>query len=682
MPIRLSELESIYSYDTTCADASLTDRDEDSEIVAPYYADAASSTTAYGKHAFFDYRLPEYQFDAYFYEHRFCCEETDTGEVYVVKIEPPLKDKDGYADQWFSVYLSKGTVADIDSFFEGTNDYAPQINITETGPVRRFKVDGSWATEAYDSGLMTYTYDPAWSQDAQLYSAETVTSGIFITYDEFGDKVEGSYKRGIGLQLIDASIGLLPQKWELVDPELFECKFNPAPDTGRDDFGSIEVDQWYPGSYCMSQIGYTCSSGTKTITFDFNSEGSDEYRLERHISKVEMEFTYGERIDVAHFHLPAVKIELSDNEAFSGGTTVTKYNDQTMTLSEEEKILGTQRCKFKWTLAAAEMLNTYRYMRISFDTLPDANEKSDAGWTDESYGNYNHRVLIEYLRVHDVTFIEGIEIIKTYERKYNVSVGGHGDFPPHGWESTGSLLYPIAGQGDTVYQRDTYPGGVVGAAGYTGDHTTVGKCRGRVMKSVHIDKERLNPGDVWEYEAEQKKIHDEIALAGSQSMSLRAIYPPDFEQYASYKGIPLPPAMWDCSMTASYVLPLDVVIPRAKYSPGGHYFIQDFENIEVRNACGRHGRVFWRSTENVFEYIYVHNCTDEAACGTPQSFGTIDALTAYARGVGNLLINPLIYLRADMSRQSWIENQMLAGESASTYSRSNMLLYPSIDSLN
>ena len=202
------------------------------------------------------------------------------------------------------------------------------------------------------------------------------------------------------------------------------------------------------------------------------------------------------------------------------------------------------------------------------------------------------------------------------------------------------------------------------------------------MKAVHPDKELLDPGDIWEYEAEQKTIHDEIAFAGSTTMSLVAMYPPDFERYAAEKGIVLHRASWNCSMTANYVLPLTRVIPREKYSPVGHYFTQDFENMERRSGCGKHGAIFWRSTEDVFEYIYVHDCTDEAACGEQFTTGTIDVLTAYFRGVGNLLINPLVYIQADMSRADWISDQIASGEAAGSYDRTNMLLYPGADSLN
>jgi hypothetical protein len=264
------------------------------------------------------------------------------------------------------------------------------------------------------------------------------------------------------------------------------------------------------------------------------------------------------------------------------------------------------------------------------------------------------KVWLKSLYVYGQNFTDAIERIKVYERKYYTSTGKHGNFPPHGYDSTGSLLYPIPEDRSTVYQYDSI-GGVVGMPGSAGACDTMNKIRGRLLYACHPDKEVLDvPRQLDRWEARQKEIHDAIALEGSTLISMKSAILPGLAEYLATKKMYFTQPSWNCAFTNDLVRSLLAVEEKASYSPCGHFFEHDFENMHMEYACGARGAIFARIVADVFEYVWKHACSGNV------EWTSMDALTAYFRGIGNIMINPFIFIAAAINRRDEVNARRLA----------------------
>jgi hypothetical protein len=307
-----------------------------------------------------------------------------------------------------------------------------------------------------------------------------------------------------------------------------------------------------------------------------------------------------------------------------------------MRLATKDIDLGQREMILDWNMQAEDVFDPHDKWRLRFRLQPTGAEIESAGIQDY-YSTGENTVLIKCIYLYNTRFIDAEEYISTYERKYNISYGTYGDFPPGGWESTGSLLYPAIHEASTVYQRDSLAG-VVGLPGSAGKLETMDKVRGRIMFETHDDKEELPNKTLSKMEQEQKIIYDEIAIkSGSTSFTLRAVVPPGFSAKLSEVGAYYP-GLWSCSFTNTVVLPLYVVTSQGPYNGQGYYFDWDFSNYRLIHRCaGSQAGLFTVGSKWNFDYV-LRSAFDEGV------FQPGYAINLYRSTIGRILSDAWDYI--------------------------------------
>lgn len=607
-------------------------------VDSPYEVDDSGNLN--GKHLFLNIEYPDYKYDFRMGEHRLICDEG----THSMSIVAPIQNEDG----------------SFETLYWGLT--------LNNGPTRCFDKNGNWIEDVGDSTLCNKVlYDtcttPPWVTDVTIFDTGYANpipdpNRAIESYDSIGDLVYEYYQRGLSASLNTPLLKYLPTKMKLLGSDDYVVRFDTIPncmDADDDNqWSAVDLNTWLPCQFCF-YVDYCCGVADvgKTINIDFDFGGLYS------IGGVVIEFKYGaEEIEIVEiegegpkfignlYNLPGVTLYKSTD----GFVWEEIYGLSNMSLANKNTELKSVGTFHEIDREAVEILEGHRFFRIEFRVSPTQTEINNAGGELSEYYGYtgvSSMVSIECIRIYYGVLESANETIKTYERKYNISYGSHGDFPPHGYDSTGSLLYPLSSDRSTVYQYDSI-GGVVGMPGTSGVLNTMNKVRGRLLKETHMDKERVVGNSLSKYESEQKKIHDDVAIkSGSTSFTMKSVTPPGLEAFLNEIGMSFP--TWGCEFTNTTVRPLSPIAEREMYSPCGHLFDWDIENIHREYACGKHGSIFHRSTEDVFEYVFRHQCSDFKQ-------DMVDALTAYYRGIGNLLINPFVFTQADAARADRFSN--------------------------
>lgn len=661
-----ANLESIdcsnYSDLPCCAMSNIVGKD--CLFSTPYFAEGCDSIPE-GRHLFLNIGYPDYKYDYKIGEHRLVAEEDE----YFISIIPPT----------FTVVSGADSNLTINEFFWAD---------ISTGPYRAFDLDGNWvagsgvAPRDGNENLYYELYDTCtvapWATEATLFApgyTDKTEAGaesddrVIITYDDIGDELKEYYQRGLAISFNTNRFDYLAQKETLLPYETYDMVFSARPTcmdlTDSNPFAALDPGDPYPGvynldiDYCMGDLG----AGT-TISIDFIiRRESDDVSKDSGvgaISRIECEFGYGEFIE-SLYHIPAVTIVVDGS---------TKYECNIMSIADKGDF-ETKRCSYSWSVPSQDIfgakkeeadnrksmmetgdsIETTNTVTITFRISPTA-EELDAGIGND-YLNYVNMINLKNIYLYDANFVESIETVEVYERKYNISYGTHGDFPPHGYDSTGSLLYPLSTDKSSVYQYDTLAG-VVGLAGTAGEHKTMNKVRGRIMKECHPDKEPIEgPKNLYKWEAKQKEIHDEIAInSGATAFSMTANAPPAIEDRLNEIDMSFP--QWNCSFDNTVVRPLEAVQQYSTYSPCGHRFTWDFEHMYRFYACGAHGRLYGRSVQDVFDYVFETACPEYGNYEITQ----IDVLVAYYNGIARVLVNPFEYVQGDLTWRDEIQQRI------------------------
>ena len=604
-----------------------------------------------GKHDFLDITYPDYEYDYEMKEHRLI---TDEGS-HILKVIPCNYNEEGYIlflltldDGPFRIFDIDGEwVTDIPDSIE-FNYPAYTTNKEKCENIYAWCIDGDWieAVTLFDSNIVF--------EDSQLEYKATAESEdrVIYTYDANGEEVVTYYQRGLYIELDQSKFAYLPSQSVIIPPNLYELKLNKVADDSYNDYTEEESINYYVPATNYLDLKYYCPSvdaGGVEILFNFTGEG-EEYK-KRILSKVQCIFTIGAEPDEdipnafewkgKLYHEPAIEILVSED----GSAFTSIYNDTSMSVSNKTSgYPQEQQWSYKIPFSLDFVKSPVNFVKLKFRITPTETELSDAG-VSNYYIFCENWVHIKFIYLYDLEFIEGVETINTYECRYNISYGSHGDIPPHGYESTGSLLYYNPIDRSTVYQMDS-SSGMLGVSNSSGALTSVNKTRGRIMEACHQDKERLTGSIVSKWENEQQKIHDDIAIGDrANSFSMAYIVPPGLVSYLSEKNMEIS-LHGGCSFVNTYPRPLSSIKKQSMYSPWGHYFKIDMSFIHREYTCGRFGSVFGRLTRDVFEYSFV-NAYDDAMSEDENGIsgaGTIDAITAYVHGAGMLLINPFLFL--------------------------------------
>jgi len=583
---------------------------------------------ASGKFLFCTVEYPDYKYDYKIGEHRLVLEEDE----YDIKLTAPVRNSDGeYESPYFFIQLG-------------------------TGPERLFDVNGNWDATHVDNThyelYYTCTKDP-WFTDVTLFAAgytnksiiQAETDGrMLIDYDGVGDEVKTYYQRGLNVTLTPGQFSyFLPREKTLIDSGDCEVRFSHVPScTGGEEFEEIELSEWYPTEHCI-EMPYCCSEENVEFEFKFSSKKA--------VERVICDFKFGsEKIAIEDtdvtisdmspdtlidrlYHVPAVSLFSSaDGESY----TLVHTDSASMVLAAPTDGISTRQIIMDWDDDIANIMEPNLYFKIKLRVKPTPDEIALSEIPD--YNECENVVHFECNYIYDSVFIDATESISTYERKYNISYGTHGDFPPHGYDSTGSLLYTRTKENSTVYQRDSVHG-VVGMAGTDGENKTMNKVRGRIMKECHDDKEPL-PGSVLSnWEKEQKIIHDDIALnSGDTSISFISIAPPGMEEKLNEVGVSFPYS-WTCTFDNTIILPLKEVTWYDPYSPCGQEFYWDLSNLHWQHRCaGSQFGAHSVGSKEVWKYKF------HSVCGGDLDVGTYNAVTVYAHSIAQRLLSLFVYV--------------------------------------
>jgi hypothetical protein len=584
---------------------------------------------ASGKFLFCTINYPDYKYDYKIGEHRLVCEESD----YDVELIAPVRNDEGvYESPYFFVQLG-------------------------TGPERMFDVAGNWDPTSdgnvYYDLYTTCTTSP-WSTDITLfapgYTDKTIAQAeaddrVIVDYDGVGDEVITYHQRGLSVVLVPSKFSdFLPREKTLIDPGEYEVRFSHVPScTGGEEFDEIELADWYPMTHCM-EMPYCCSEESVEFEFQFSSK--------KVVERLICDFKFGaeeteESVSWRLHHIPAISVfKSTDGETY----TLVHTDSSSMVLATKDTEVSSKRIIIDWDVAAADVLEPYLYFKIKLRVKPTANEINKAGVSDY-YDDCENVVHFECNYIYDTVFVNATESISTYERKYNISYGRHGDFPPHGYDSTGSLLYPRTKENSTVYQRDSIYG-VVGMAGTAGKCKTMNKVRGRIMLECHDDKEPLPGAALSEWEKEQKKIHDTIAInSGETSISFISTAPPGMEEKLNEANVAFPYS-WTCTFDNTVILPLTEVKWYNPYSPCGQEFYWDFSNLHWQHRCaGSTSGPFTVGSRELWKYKFHSVCGDI-------DVGTFGAITVYVHGVAQLLTNTMTYLSTEHATRDIVQGKI------------------------
>jgi len=609
------------------SDPSISDPDDEIEelVFSRPFTFSENGVDLEGIFLFTNIEYPDYQYDAQIAEHRLTVEE---GE-YVLSLRAPERNDDGeYDDPYFTLQLG-------------------------TGPARTFDVDGNWDVDSghehYDL-YNTCTNDP-WTDKVTLFgpgytnktTSQAETDGrVIVTYDIVGDQEKEYYQRGLNVSLDTSKFQYLPRQKTIVDSEQYEMEFSEAPSfvpDANNPAGAIEAGEPYPMSHCI-EIGYNSADEEVDFTIEFSSRAAvDRIMFIFKFGPEGIEFDDADPEQVTKwrlYHIPTVEVaelrllELVPFTVFSSGGG--------MRLATNTDNLEDKKVVFDWNMSAEDVLDPQDNLRFRFRLKPTTSEINTKTGLSEYYDDSENVVYFKCIYIYDTEFVDASENIEVFERMYNISYGSHGDIPPHGLESTGSLLYPAENEGSTVYQKDTL-NGMVGLIGSAGELKSMNKIRGRIMKETHDDKEELPVNTLAGMEREQKRIYDKIAIEeGSTSFSLVSVAPPGLEDKLSEVGATFP-GRWTCSFKNTIVLPLTDLSSYVPYSPCGEFWDWDFSDFHWESRCaGSTTGVFSVGSREVFEYRLFSAC-DQSALAEAQ-----EATTVYYRGIGNILVHAMNFL--------------------------------------
>jgi len=681
-----TSLESLNCIDesslTCCPNSNLLGKDF--LFSDPYTGDSIAT----GKHVFLDIEYPEYRYDYMGGEHRLVAEEDE----YDIIITPPT----------FTVSSGDSGLV-IDEFF--------WAQMGEEGPYRSFDLNGSWDpagcdkfnpggsgnNEYYDLYTICTTTASGWVDDVTLFApgytdkskevAET-EGRMVLTTDEVGDDVKTYYQRGLNVSFTPDNLDHLASKETLLKCNSYDMIFSSAPTFIVDDgdFTTVVPGDPYPGANVVD-LSYIMGTGTEIAIEFVIRHDSDDFSEDSGIgpvSRIECDVEYGTSSDGNQqylYYAPAVTV-------IEG--TITKYECSTE-VNKASGGLNTYRCSYSWPVLNSEIFDTKKTeadnrksmletgntiettdnIKIVFK-LPPIQENTDTNTGKNKITPINV-ISIKNIYLYHTNFVTSKETVKVYERKYNISYGTHGDFPPHGRNNTGSLLYPLPTDASSIYQYDTRAG-VVGLTGSSGDLQTMNKVRGRIMKECHDDKEPIEgPKNLDKWEVVQKKVYDDIAInSGETSFTLTASAPPSMESRLNEIGLSFP--RWICTFTNTVVRPLKNVVQYSTYSPCGHRFKQDFEHMYYY-PCGFAVAGVGRVGKDIFDYVYESACPQYSDSITTTQVG---AVVAYYQGTARVLINPIEYAEDSLTHRDEIQQRIDASQQGTI-----LMSFPeAVDSLN
>ena len=612
-----------------------------------------------------DIEQPDYVYDYELYEHRIVCSEKKyeftvqpptSLEIkepnHTLRFLPPEKDDDTGEYKYFMFFIQ-----------------------LDDGPPRAFNSDGEWDPKE----LLTADVNIDGWEGTDIYNIYKKSENWFVitcpfcggtglvneekcfecggvgqrepvnlfekidldpisasSYEELyidKNKEKKFFRRGLYVHFnknINALFSLFPKKRSLMSPDDLETSFlsNILPiSVLENNLNPEKGDIDYNSPYVL---------GTRNVNINYkadaNSFGQSIIDIswgetKKLVNKVVLRFTVGaykpdsSSGEIYLYNIPAMT--LNNDLSFSNGDI--KYKTEEMTLCSPQDAVSSKWVSIEWDMDRDNMTKPTKGISIWLRPWPKDEELEQntiiKNMKQEDKDKLVHRVRLESIFIFSVEVSEAVEFIKTYERKYNVSIGSCGRIYPN-------KLYPNVEEVDelreinpsgkysnypsrqqqrsglsTVYEIDVEDG-VVGHSDDTVGPINYGcKCRGR---SVGYTADNASPLlldeggsmsassgaamlDSWE--KLQQKNFDKTLATGSTEFSMASVCPPGLMDYLSKVGISSFPS-WTLTMKNDIVCKLTPTIQQEPFGSPGPQLVFVGEIGEGEGWCNEYKDIF------------------------------------------------------------------------------------------
>lgn len=594
--------------------------------------------------SFIDIDYTNYVYSFYLKEYKRIPDEG----VHVFNWLPSTYDKENPLPTYFTLRLGEGPIRLFNSKCELVNDSSTvPADIKFEGLDReeliksinfyKFCQDDGWLcdrTSSYDlensnstlnstfqdGGFILYDSSTTLVETLEEAKTNARSADRVIEVIQDGEIEELFFNTGLMVNIKPALLRYLPKEDVLIQSD-YEFKLS-TPTHDKSEFSSIDPSYYYPiAGVSGFNLLYNSKLGTNsTLLFHFVYPTI--------ISKIEIVFKVGietDNVDTKlknYFNKPDVKIKYSEDDA--------TYNDAASSKYEFVNTEGTELVTNTYRFNVNDldyMSKLYNYISIDIQFSPTLDNFKDSAFTDSSY--FTYFVHIQSIKVYMVKYLPLSENSNVYERKFNISVGGCGTYPVHGYESSGSLLYPDLGSLSTVYQYDNAYG-MYGMPDSAGPFTSVGKVRDRLAAEIRPDGELIE-GTYTDFEAKQKELYDDVALKGEDLINLTSAFAHVYKNLLQNTKVNVLPT-WNCQLKNKTMVPLAPVPTEKSYYPPGHHWTWDRGSFQDFFSCGGGGLRSWRT---IFSYKYgrvsqIYGYTYETDVFDLYSYGLSKTLTRWA----------------------------------------------------
>ena len=591
--------------------------DESSNIIGPFKNYGGSIK---GKFYCFFIKQPEYKHDRLLREVTIVCNEG----THIIRFIAPIKDEhtgvyttlaavklDNGAEKYFDIYsglwadpndppnyerLANGVSMDElpDSSGGGVYDeIRNQVSPPGGGASVVVWHDSDTKTYSFSNGLVAGVYS------ANLYTSEGTSAtlddnkieldGPVVVDPDTGTQVntviDTYYNRGLHIELIPSLFTYLPISMVYVN------QFNVY--VGPDEILNDLVLNALIG---VGELMYT--DDTLLMSYEFDNK-------QKTITRVKITCMFGykqgeppvlneaggyeKRVDTL-YHWPAFDIFISADNSdsnwvkiysepdiefsdFNSQTAVKQTRTYNIDVTRDYLILGSTKLSIVFK---QEVLDEELYKVI-----------------DNKEITYNSVFEISGISLYEAIFVNAEETIETYERKYYVSHGGCGNFPPQGPAEISYFHKPvddvsIARQMDSRLGLLNINGEVV--TGSEVAFKSMNKCRGRIALPVEKEFTRLSP-PISRMEAKQFEWFNDLYNEGASYFSAKNEIPAPLKDIFRSKGLYLGIG-GNCEFENTLFMRLASLNTPDRYSAPGHSFLPVSYNPTMMIACWLEDRPF------------------------------------------------------------------------------------------
>lgn len=507
-----------------------------------------------------DVTYPSYRFDYTYKEFRLI---PDEGECVLNVVAPIKNEYTGEYQGFLSVQLNGGPIRGIGR----TGEWLRKSDLSDAQDTEdpdsdfsKYNIElyeeAAIALVNYISIMQDYTINPknVWATEVTLLDTGCNSKDMQTAEDDdrmvetyFRDANTGKlmtlkthFQRGLAVQI---NSGRWPLK--IIPINQLQC---------------VEVfEEVICGTYTTQNMSWDFDNikrtvGRVSITFKFGSEELQVEGGEDLSTQVKKTYKY--------YHQPKVSVYVEDMLLFETPAMVLYNGPDVVNCDIVTKT-------FEWDNAFDYIMDGKTSLTIKFGVTPTEKEISESEILTGIEGRYIqsvNSVHINNVRLHEDVLINATEDIRVWERKYYVSHGKHGDYPPQGTDG-GVLSTEPEKVG--VWQKDTVDG-TIGLSSSNSNVKCMSKVRGRSVGKTYPYVTDLS-GDRITMENEQKRLYDEAMSDAVADTTMVGVLPPGIQQLLDHTKVSFT-GPYDLALHNSLLSPLADLDHGFPYAAEGHEF--------------------------------------------------------------------------------------------------------------